>query len=68
MRLSQYELQPCHFYCELPMVGFMLVQLVLDEVGVFKDHVRALLLMVRHILPLASCIAIVGCKAYKISA
>ena len=37
--------------------------MVLAEVGVFKDHVRALLPVVRHILPLASCIAIVGCKA-----
>ena len=63
MCLCQYELQPCHFYCELPMVGFMLVKLALYEVGIFKGHVCALLSVIGHVLTLASSVAIVGCQA-----
>ena len=60
MRLCEKEFQSCHFYGELPVVGFVLLELALDEVDFFKGRVCAHLSMIWQVLSLALGITIVS--------
>ena len=60
MCLCGGEFQSSHFNGELSVVGFVLLELSLDEVDFFEDHVCAYLSMVRQVLSLALSITIVS--------
>ena len=60
MCLCGEEFESSHFYGELSVVGFVLLELSLDEVDFFEGHVCAYLSMIWQVLSLALCITIVS--------
>jgi len=60
MCLCGGEFQSNHFYGELSVVDFVVLELSLDEVDFFEGHICVCLSIVRQVLSLALSITLVS--------